>query len=267
MKSHLDTTADILAHLREKRPLVLCLTNTVVQEITANLLLAAGAVPAMLTHAGEAADMLHACTNALLVNVGTLNEAQAELMRSAVLSARKEGVPWVLDPVAAGLLRFRTEFCHELLATPPALIRGNASEIMALAGQQGAACRGPESSAESSTAVEAARHLAHQTGAAVLVTGATDYATDGERVVACTNGHPLLTRVTGIGCAMGGLAAAILAVAPSPLEAAIATAAIMGIAGERAAARAPRPGSFKAALLDWLDKLDARDIVQAAQLH
>lgn len=258
--------AAVLKALRAQRPLVLCLTNSVVQQISANLLLAVGAVPAMLAHAGEADDMLHACADALLINVGTLDENQARLMRSAVRSAQNSGTPWALDPVAAGLLRFRTAVCNELLETPPGLIRGNASEILALAGASAAACRGPESGAESSAAIDAARQLARDTGAAVLVTGETDYATDGRQVIACRNGHPLMTRVTGIGCAMGGLAAACLAVAPSALDAAAAAAAILGVAGERAAARSPRPGGFAASLLDELDRLEPIDVEQFALL-
>lgn len=267
MNAYRTMAADVLDRLRQQRPLVLCLTNSVVQDISANLLLAVGAVPAMLSHAEETSDMLQSCANSMLINVGTLDESQAQLMRSAVRSANKAGVPWVLDPVAVGLLRFRTQVCQELLATPPALIRGNASEIMALAGVPAAPCRGPESRADSSSALDAARRLARQTGAAVLVTGAVDYATDGETTVSCTNGNPLMTRVTGIGCAMGGLAAACLAIAPSPLEAAVATAAILGIAGERAAARSPRPGTFLPSLLDWLDRLEPKDMLQAAKLH
>jgi pilin isopeptide linkage protein/LPXTG-motif cell wall-anchored protein len=115
----------------------------------------------------------------MLVNVGTLSEQQAQTIRAAVSDARSAGIPWVLDPVAVGLLRYRTEVCRELLQTPPAMIRGNASEIIALAGAEGALCRGVESMAESAAAISAAQALARRTGAAVLVTGETDYATDG----------------------------------------------------------------------------------------
>lgn len=262
-----ETSAHILARIREQRPLVLCLTNTVAQEITANLLLAVGAVPAMLSDAGECADMIRACANALLVNTGTLSAPQAEAMQAAILCAGEEGIPWVLDPVACGLLDFRTRVCREFLQTSaPALIRGNASEIIALAGASGEACRGPESGADSSSAIEAAQALARRTGAAVLATGQTDYATDGDETIACANGHALMTRVTGIGCAMGALAAACAAVASSPLEAAIATASILGIAGERSAEKAPRPGSFAAALLDELDAMTPDDAAAFSRL-
>ena len=258
--------AEVLAELRRNRPLILCLTNNVVQDITANMLLATGGVPVMLTHSDEIHDLLHSCANGMLVNVGTLSEAQAQTMLHAVKEAARARIPWVLDPVAIGLLQYRTRVCGELLQTPPGMIRGNASEIIALAGAEGALCRGVESGADSKAAISAAQALARTTGAAVLVTGETDYATDGHTIIACYNGHEIMTRVTGVGCAMGALAAACLSIAPTPLKAAIATAAILGIAGERAAARAPRPGSFAAALLDELDALTPDDIIRHARL-
>lgn len=266
MTTPTDIAAHVLAELKSKRPLVLCLTNSVVQNFTANLLLAVGGVPVMLNHAEEVQDILRSCTNALLINVGTLSTAQAELMQCAVSCATEAGVPWVLDPVAVGLLPYRTQFCTELLRTPPAMIRGNASEIMALAGENAATCRGPESGAASSDALDAARSLSARTSSAVLVTGETDYITHGGDTYSCTNGHELMTRVTGMGCAMGALAAACTAVAATPLHAAIATAAIMGVCGDKAITRAQHPGSFAAALLDELDLLTPESLKQHARI-
>lgn len=260
------TAAAVLQRIRDQKPLILNLTNNVVQSITANMLLAVGGVPVMLTHTQEIRDLLHSCANGMLVNVGTLSAEQAETMLTAVTDAAEAGIPWVLDPVAVGLLKFRTQVCKQLLQTPPAMIRGNASEIIALAGAQGALCRGVESSAESIAALPAAKALASQTGAAVLVTGETDYMTDGQRTITCTNGHELMTRVTGVGCAMGALCAACLACADNALEAAVATAAILGLAGERAAAQYPHPGSFAAALLDELDRMTPQDLEFSARL-
>lgn len=257
--------AAVLENLRKKNPLILSLTNNVVQNITANMLLAVGAAPVMLNDAAECEQLLGACANGLLVNVGTLSHPQTELMRNAVDAAHAAGVPWVLDPVAVGLLRFRTEFCHELLAMHPTLIRGNASEIMALAGEA-AGGRGTDATEESSAAVQSARKLAQQCGCTVLVTGPVDYVVDAERVLALGNGDPLMTRVTGVGCAMGALAAACLAAAPDAFTGAAACAAILGIAGERAAARCPRPGSFAAALLDELDALTPTDVADFARV-
>ncbi len=258
--------ADVLQQIREQRPLVLCLTNSVVQNFTANLLLAVGAVPVMLNHAGEIEALLRSCTNALLINVGTLSTEQAGLMRHAVQVAAQARIPWVLDPVAVGLLPFRTSFCRELVATPPAMIRGNASEILALAGVHAAACRGPESGAASADAVAAAQALAQHSNTSVLVTGEKDYITDGVTTYSCANGHELMTRVTGMGCSMGALAAACTAVADSPLHAAVATAAIMGVCGDIAVAQAAHPGSLVPAILDALDAITPAELQQRAKL-
>lgn len=254
-----EALAAVLENLREKKPLILSLTNSVVQNFTANMLLAVGASPVMLNDAEECSQLLEVCGGGLLVNVGTLSHAQAEVMRRAVDAAHAAGVPWVLDPVAVGLLGFRTEFCRELLSMHPTLIRGNASEIMALAGES-AGGRGTDTTEESAVALHAARELARRYCRTVLVTGAVDYVTDGKRVLALGNGDELMTRVTGVGCAMGALAAACVAVAPDSFTGAAACAAILGLAGERAAARCARPGSFAAALLDELDALTPADV-------
>lgn len=262
----LTAPARVLTRIRETSPLILSLTNNVVQAFTANLLLAVGATPAMLADEQEVGEMLEKCAQALLVNVGTLTHQQADVMRAAVQTAGRENIPWVLDPVAVGLLGFRTKLCRELLEiSSPALIRGNASEILALSGEK-AAGRGPESTAKSQEAIGAAHDLAHSTGGVVLVTGAIDYATDGRQCFAMSHGHPLMARVTGVGCAMGALAAACVASSAPRLEAAVATAVLLGQAGEKAAARAPHPGSFAAALLDELDKLTPEETLSGIRL-
>lgn len=249
MKNQLDSVCEILEKLRQKSPLVLALTNSVVQPITANLLLAVGAAPVMLNDSDECEDLLRSCANAMLINLGTLSKQQAETMRRAVATANTVQTPWVLDPVAVGLLRFRTEFAREILSLRPSVIRGNASEILALAGYDGKP-RGPESTSASRDAVDAAKELAVETNAVVLVTGEIDYITDGVSVVALSNGHPMMTRVTGVGCAMGALTAACVAAAGSAFSGALASAAIMGLAGEIAFERAQAPGTFAATLLD-----------------
>jgi hydroxyethylthiazole kinase len=254
----LDEIAGLLERLRSRRPLVHCLTNQVVKNFTANALLAIGAAPAMVEHPEEAAEFA-AMADAVLVNLGTLDDCQMAAIRSALPSARKARKPWVLDPVAVGPLGVRTRFAREILAYQPALIRGNASEIIALAGLEGRG-RGVDSGDSTAGALDAARQLACAIHGAVLVTGPTDYSTDGTAVIACSNGDALLTRVTGVGCAQGAIAAACAVVSDSPLQAATAAAVLMGIAGERAAAYCQRPGSFQIALLDALDALDGAAI-------
>lgn len=254
----LETVVDILARLRARRPLVHCLTNHVVKGFTANVLLAIGAAPAMVEHADEAAEFA-AMADALLINLGTLDEPQMAAMRRAIPAAIAASRPWVLDPVAVGPLGVRTRFAAEILAHRPTVIRGNASEILALAGHAGGG-RGVDSGAESTAAREAACSLAKQTGGTVLVTGAIDLILDASLEATVANGHPLMTRVTGVGCAMGAINAACIAVADSPFAASVATAVLLGIAGECAAAKESRPGSFQIALLDALDALDADQV-------
>lgn len=250
----LEEVVGVLERLRSRRPLVHCLTNQVVKNFTANALLAIGAAPAMVEHPEEAAEFA-AMADALLVNLGTLDEGQMAAIRRAVPSAQRAGKPWVLDPVAVGPLGVRTRFAREILAYQPSLIRGNASEIIALAGLAGRG-RGVDSGDSADKAVGAARTLAFASHGAVLVTGPVDYSTDGRTVIACSNGDEVMTRVTGVGCAQGAIAAACAAVSDTPLQAATAAAVLMGVAGELAAAATRRPGSFQTALLDSLDALD-----------
>lgn len=254
-----------LEKIRTAAPLVLSLTNSVVQPLTANLLLAAGAVPAMLNDAEEAVEMLRGGAAALLVNLGTLTRDQGLAMQAAVQEAGRLDIPWVLDPVAVGALSLRTRLAEQLKEGKPRIIRGNASEIMALAGYS-SVTKGPESTSSSADAVHAARELALHTGAAVLVTGRTDYSTDGDRVIATENGHAMMSRITGAGCSMGALAAACSAVSPSPLQAAVSTAVLMGIAGELAFEQSPAPGSFAVSLLDCLYGLSPEQAAQKARI-
>ena len=255
--------ADELARLRASAPLVHVLTNEVVQEITANVLLAVGASPAMIVAEEEAAPFA-AMAGALLINVGTLYPARLAAMRLAIESANRAGVPWTLDPVAAGVLDYRTQACREFLVCHPAAIRGNASEILALTGVAGGG-RGVDATAGSETAIDAAVELARATGAIVAVTGETDYITDGETTWATPWGHPLMTRVVGTGCALSALVAAFTAQAPNRLNAVAAACAVAGLCGERAAAESRGPGSFKAAFLDALYRLDP-DILRGTPL-
>jgi hydroxyethylthiazole kinase len=247
--------------LRDTAPLVHCLTNTVVQTITANALLAVGAAPAMVDEPKEAAEFA-AIASAVLVNVGTVHERTAEAMLLAARSAGTAGTPWVLDPVAVGGLGFRTGVAAELADIGPTVVRGNASEVMALAGA-GAGGRGVDSTAAADDALEAAAVLARRTGGVVAVSGAVDLITDGVRTVRVGGGDQLLTRTTGAGCALGALVAAYLAVTDDPLTGAVAAHAHVALAASAAARRAPGPGSFAIAWIDALDALTADDLAEA----
>ncbi|KQQ00860.1 MULTISPECIES: hydroxyethylthiazole kinase [unclassified Rathayibacter] len=253
-----------LAALRGEPPLVQCITNAVVTGFTANSLLALGASPAMCDLPGEAG-VFAEIASAILVNLGTPGAEQRDGAREAVAAAQHAGTPWVLDPVAVGPLPVRTALAAELLDARPAIIRGNASEILALAGL-GAGGRGVDAVDGAEDALEAALALARRTGGAVAVSGAVDVVTDGATVIRIAGGHPLLTRVTGGGCALGAVMAAFLGTGADPVAAAVAASVVWGLAAERAALRAAGPGSFAVALLDELAALDAEAAAQGARL-
>lgn len=244
------TAARVLQHFRQRSPLVHCMTNDVVQTFTANVLLALGASPAMVIDPQEAAPFA-AVADALLINVGTLTRERAESMRLAVGAASAAGKPWSLDPVAVGALALRSEFCRELLALRPASIRGNASEILALAGMS-AGGRGVDTTDTAAAALPAAQALARQCGAVVAVTGEVDYVTDGRRTVAVTGGDPLMTRVVGTGCALSAVVAASCALPGDRLDNVASACLWMKRAGQTATLNSKGPGSFIPAFLDAL---------------
>ncbi|WP_370646082.1 hydroxyethylthiazole kinase [Brachybacterium sp. ACRRE] len=259
---------ELLDAVRERGPLVHAITNSVVTNVTANVVLAIGAAPAMVDIVGEAGDFA-AVADGLLVNLGTPAPEQREAMHEAVAGARRVGTPWVLDPVAIGSLRVRTPLAAELVAQGPTAVRGNASEILALAGE-GTGGRGVDSSDPIDAAVAAATRLARTHGAVVAVSGERDLITDGSTLVEVGGGSALLTRMTGGGCALGAVIAAFLGVrgegAPA-LEAVVAAHAAYSAAAERAASGADGPGTFAPRLLDALAAIGPDELRAPGRLH
>lgn len=249
-----DVVSD-LAEVRKHAPLTHVLTNIVVTNWTANVLLAAGASPAMVIAEEEVSDFA-AIAGGVLINVGTINSFDAKAIKAAAISAQKAGTPWVLDPVAVGALRYRTEIAKDLLQHKPTVIRGNASEILALAGAVGGG-KGVDSTAASSDAVPLAKELAISTGAVVAISGEVDYITDGKETIAVPGGHILMTKVTGVGCSLGALIASFLGIQKDALRAAVSASAVFAIAGSRAAERSSGTGSFAVAFLDELSTISA----------
>jgi hydroxyethylthiazole kinase len=247
----------VVAEVRASSPLVHCVTNTVVTNFTANLLLAAGAAPAMVD-APEESGILASVAGSLLINLGTVTSAQADGMREAIAGANGAAVPWVLDPVAIGALPMRTKLAQEFADLHPAVIRGNASEIGALLGGLGG--RGVDSTATPDEVAEVAAEVARRFGTVVAMSGEVDLITDGSRTVRIASGSPLLTKVTGVGCALGALIGACIAVTPDRLIAAAAATAWICVAGEGAAEAASGVGSFAVAFLDQVETLGAQDI-------
>ncbi|MDY0870482.1 hydroxyethylthiazole kinase [Dongia rigui] len=256
--------AAALSAIRNSAPLIHNMTNIVVANLTANALLALGASPAMVENTEEAAE-LAAIAGALVVNLGTLSPDWAAAMRLATLSANAAKRPWLLDPVAVGALGYRTRLAADLLRHRPAIIRGNASEISALAGYA-AGGKGVDSTLASDAAVEAAQLLARNSGAVVVVSGAVDYVTDGSRVVGIANGHAIMSRVTGMGCTASAIGGAYLAVIKDPFRAAVLAMVTMGVAGEAAFAKAQAPGTFQTAFIDALYQIQAGDLAGGMRL-
>jgi hydroxyethylthiazole kinase len=263
-------SARLLAKMRAARPLVQNITNFVSMDIAANVLLAAGAAPAMV-HAPEESPEFVRLAASLVVNIGTLSRTQVESMEVATVAARAHGTPWVLDPVGAGATRFRDETVQKLLRHRPSVIRGNASEIMAVARSAGltvdtARPRGVDSTNTTDEAELLARHLAHHCFCIVAATGATDIVTDGTRMIRLANGSPLMTRVTALGCALSALAGAFVGLGEDPFMATVAALATYGVAGEMAAEVARGPGSFRVEFIDCLDRIGEADLMTRLKL-
>lgn len=253
--------------LQGHSPLVQCITNVVSANYMANVLLAAGASPAMVDNTQEAA-LFAGVADALLINLGTPTDSQVASMRLAADAARAAGKPWVLDPVGAGGLPWRGNVALELLQFRPAAIRGNPSEIKGLSGL-GDGGRGVDSSDEPASAVPAALELLKHSPV-VCASGAVDHLVgtyEGQQVlVRIFGGSPLQPRVTATGCALGALLAAYISVA-EPLVAAVAAHASFAIAGTQAALRHTAPGSFAIGFIDELYRLEEASLRERLKLE
>jgi hydroxyethylthiazole kinase len=252
-----------LRELRERKPLIHQITNYVVMNETANATLALGALPVM-AHAPQEVEEMASVAGALVLNIGTLSEHWVDAM---LLAGKATTGPIVLDPVGAGATRYRTETAKRLLEElDVAAVRGNPAEVATLAGRE-AEIRGVESIAAEGSAADLAREAARMLGCIVAATGPTDHVSDGERVIAISNGHELLGTVSGTGCMSTAVTGSFLAAKPTePLEAAAEALVAFGVAGEDAARDARGPGTFHANLYDALynldpDTLDARAMV------
>lgn len=262
MKQAEYTLHDVLARLEDLRacsPLVHSITNFVVMEVTANALLSIGASPVM-AHEEEEMEEITGISSALVLNIGTLSGPWIRSMRKALETATARNIPVVIDPVGAGASRLRTATAIELLEnSDKALLRGNASEILALDGRSGAT-KGVDSTASSYAALDAARNLALRFGCTVSVSGETDLVTDGRRTCFTHGGSELMPRVTGLGCSASAIAGAFAgsSQARDDMLTLAATMCVMAAAGTEAARHAGGPGTF---LPLFLDNLHAMDLV------
>jgi len=252
--------------IQKQAPVVHNITNYVVMNSTANALLAIGASPVM-AHAEEEVEEMVNIASALVINIGTLSERWIHSMFKAAHHARKKGIPVILDPVGAGATAYRTKTARNLINNePPAIIRGNASEIMALYDDE-SKTKGVDSAASSDAAIDLAQKLSEIHQCVICVSGPTDYIIDKEKIIKIKNGHQLMSRVTGFGCTASALCGAFAAVEKASFAATGKAMAVMGIAGEMAAKTAAGPGSLQTHFLDILYRLTEGDIKQHLKIE
>jgi len=266
MSSSTVQAGDRLARIREQSPLIHSITNYVVMNFTANVVLAMGASPVM-AHAGEEVEEMASLAGALVLNIGTLSQDWISSMHKAGKKATERKIPIVLDPVGSGATVYRTQTARALLEQNRiTLVRGNASEILSLR-RHDSQTKGVDTRHSVEAAAETAGLLAGELGAVLAMTGPADLVTDGRRRLRILNGHPLMGRLTGTGCAATVISAAFLALEADPVEAAASALAFFGLAGERAGEKASAPGSFQTALLDELYRITPEELTAGARIE
>ena len=219
-----------------------------------------------MAHAHPEMQSMQAICQALVINIGTLDEYWVESMKLAVAAANQNNKPWILDPVGAGATAYRDEVLSELLALKPTAIRGNASEILALAKHNTTATKGVDSTSSSLEAIEAAQFLNKEYGALVVISGAVDIVVSEESVDQLKNGDALMTKITGMGCSATAILAAFIAVIPNKKEAALAATSLMAVAGELAAKSSQGPGSLQMHLLDKLHSITKEEYINTVKI-
>jgi hydroxyethylthiazole kinase len=259
---NIEMIINALHAVREQKPLVVNITNYVVMNNTANALLAIGASPIMAHSREEMAEMM-SFSGALVINIGTLDSLWIPRMMVAVEQANNHNKVVVLDPVGCGASKLRTQTSRQIAdAANKLIIRGNASEIIALAGEQGTS-KGVDSTDSSEAAVGAAQYLAKTYQCNVVVSGETDFIITADRQIKLNNGHVMMPYVTGMGCTLSALTGAFAAVGE---ETGLAAAAVLGVAGEIAAEQSKGPGSLQVNLLDALYLLDEETLIQRLKM-
>lgn len=253
--------------VRRTNPMAPSLTNTVTVNFVANAQIAVGGSAAMfyLPDEGEALGTLGGAT---YFNVGTLLPIYEQTVPLTLEALRHAGKPWVLDPVAVGVGALRTKLLLQMKEYRPEIIRGNASEIIALAGlwrlkggAETTTARGVDSTDSVSAAKQAAAALAKWTGGAVSVSGVDDYVTDGTVGAVSHGGSHFMEKITGSGCSLGGVSAVYLCAAP-PFTAALTAVSAYNLAGLRAGRRTAGPASFQTAFLDELYLASPEEIAE-----
>lgn len=251
--------------VKRTNPMAGSITNTVTINFVANAQLAVGGSAAMV-YLPDEAEFLAGAGGATYINVGTLFPIYEETLPCAAKVLHETGKPWVLDPVAVGIGSLRTQLLQQFKDYKPTIIRGNASEIIALAGlweldggKSESNVRGVDSTDSVHAAKTAAIALAKWTGGAVAVSGETDLVTDGKLMAISYGGSHFMEKITGAGCSLGGVVA-VYATAATPFIAALTATAVYNVAGKRAELKVDGPGSFQVQFLDELYKATPEEI-------
>jgi len=240
-----------LKAVKKNKPLIHNITNFVVMNYTANALLAMGASPVM-AHAPNEVEQMVSFAGALVLNIGTLTDDWIDSMIKAGKKATTLKTPVILDPVGSGATSLRTESAKKIInETNISVIRGNASEILSLK-NSASKTKGVDSIHSVEDASDTAKILAKELETTLAITGPVDLITDGERTANVSNGHPLMSCVTGTGCTATAVIGAFLAVDTDPFSATATALAFFGLAGEIAGEKAQAPGSFMIEMLDAL---------------
>lgn len=256
--------------VRDKNPLVHCITNYVTVNDVANAILAVGASPIMSDDVDEVAEII-SIANALVINIGTLNARTIDSMKIAGHIANAKNVPVILDPVGAGVSKLRNDTVTRLLSDVKfAAIRGNLSEIGFCAGENSSA-RGVDSNDADKilSPVNVAKIVAAKYSCIAIVTGAQDIVTDGRSVAYINNGVAAMGRITGTGCMLSGVVGAYLGACNDKFSAAVSAVASMGIAGEIAFEKYGNfgTGSLRVGIIDALSKIDDATISQKGNIR
>lgn len=256
--------------VRSQVPLVHCITNYVTVNDVANALLACGGSPIMADDIGEVADIT-SISNALVLNIGTLNARTVASMVKAGQTANEKGIPVVLDPVGAGASALRNETTRELVEKVRfAVIRGNLSEMPFIAGLE-VSTRGVDSSEADSDndPVAVAKAVASAHGCIAAITGAEDVVTDGQRVAKIQNGVPQMGKITGTGCMLSGVVGAYVGACQDRFQAVVAAVASMGIAGEMSLDKEGHKGtgSLHIGIIDALSQIDDDTIEKRGKIQ
>jgi len=260
-----ERAAENLKRIRENKPLIHNITNFVVMNYTANVLLAIGASPVM-AHAQEEVEEMASISQAVVLNIGTLTPDWVDSMIKAGWKANRMNIPVILDPVGSGATNLRNESVRRLInELSISVIRGNASEVLSIA-TRGARTKGVDSIHSVDEASDAALKLASELGITLAITGEVDLITDGKRILRVHNGHPMMGLVTGTGCAATAVIGAFLAVDDDPLTASATALAYFGLSGEMAAGTSHGPGSFMISTLDSLYNIAPDALKEGAKI-